>query len=123
MRTTRLGGSIFDLTVGLKRGLLASDAPPTTWPYCDTGFRVVRQLPGSTFGRSLRSEAVSNVEADKREVQQRQPKNPKWWATDKAPTKPAIRIYHVGYSWTDQAQRMHSVAQARAGTIHPGNTT
>jgi outer membrane protein assembly factor BamB len=45
MRTVRLGGSILDLTVGLNRGLLSSDAPPPTWPYCDTGFRVVRQLP------------------------------------------------------------------------------
>lgn len=43
MRTSRLGGSILDLTVGLKRGMLSADAPPTTWPYCDTGFRVVRQ--------------------------------------------------------------------------------
>jgi len=58
MRTNRLGGSILDLTVGLKRGLLASDAPPTTWPYCDTGFRVVRQLPEKV---SLRSEAAELV--------------------------------------------------------------
>ena len=40
-------------------------------------------------------------------------RNPKWWATDKAPTKPGIRIYHVGNSWTDQAHGMHSIAQAR----------
>jgi outer membrane protein assembly factor BamB len=45
MRTSRLGGSILDLTVGLRQGLLSSDQPPPTWPYCDTGFRVVRQLP------------------------------------------------------------------------------
>lgn len=78
MRTARLGGSILDLTVGLNRGLLASDAPPTTWPYCDTGFRVVRQLPGQVSLRSKAadSDAVSYVEPDKREVQQRQPKRP-----------------------------------------------
>ena len=58
MRTTRLGGSILDLTVGLNRGLLSSDAPPTTWPYCDTGFRIVRQLPEEV---SLRPEAASLV--------------------------------------------------------------
>lgn len=44
-RTRRLGGSFLDLTLGLARGLRSADAPPETWPYCDTGFRVVRQLP------------------------------------------------------------------------------
>lgn len=58
MRTSRLGGSILDLTVGVKQGLLSSDAPPTTWPYCDTGFRVVRQLPEKV---SLRPDGVHLV--------------------------------------------------------------
>ncbi len=58
MRTSRLGGSILDLTVGVRQGLLSSDAPPTTWPYCDTGFRVVRQLPEKV---SFRSETVQLV--------------------------------------------------------------
>ncbi len=43
-RPARLGGSFLDLTLGVRRGLLASDAPPPTWPYCDTGFRIVRQV-------------------------------------------------------------------------------
>jgi outer membrane protein assembly factor BamB len=78
MRTARLGGSILDLTVGLNQGLLASDAPPTTWPYCDTGFRVVRQLPRQA---SLRPEAVGShavffVKPDNREVQHRRPERP-----------------------------------------------
>lgn len=47
--------------------------------------------------------AISSAEA----------RNPKWWATDEAPTRPGIRIYHVGNSWTDQAHGMHSIAQAR----------
>ena len=46
-RPSRLGGSFLDLTLGVNRGLLASDAPPPTWPYCDTGFRVVRQVSKS----------------------------------------------------------------------------
>ena len=82
MRTSRLGGSILDLTVGLNQGLLASDAPPTTWPYCDTGFRVVRQVPRQV---SLRPKAVglftaSYVDPDARGSQQEQPKR----AGDKA---------------------------------------
>ncbi len=51
-RPWRLGGSFVDLTVGEAGGKRNSDAPPPTWPYCDTGFRVVRQVPKMSAGRA-----------------------------------------------------------------------
>ena len=69
MRTTRLGGSILDLTVGLKQGLLGSDAPPTDLAVlryglsrCATTARrsvSVRQVPGeSVMSNRTRSPAA-----------------------------------------------------------------
>jgi outer membrane protein assembly factor BamB/formylglycine-generating enzyme required for sulfatase activity len=67
-RPFRLGGSFVDLTLGEAGSKRNGDAPPPTWPYCDTGFRVVRQLPKASVDRGVPFFLASYAEGQKRHV-------------------------------------------------------